>query len=373
MILTDMHDTSRRFPLLLAAALSMLVVAPAASAQSPAIASPAAEIRSNVSELITFVPPTAQSVGFTDWGRIKASVGAQDVTGASPFEDKATVGMSTARGEALASGFGVAHLRDHFATWAFDAMDLDWEATIQGDGPPLFVLRFREGFDLAPVAALFDQRGFTTSVVPGGTIRTHDMALNEDWLRNTEFAIIDTAFLDDGRTLVLSGDLDQVRDVVTRHGTYPDDPALDATARALDGASAALLLPGLGTCTGFQPLPFDIGEPLASPAASLATSTLHPYAALGVGYGRPDWSPIGRFVFDYLDPVTAAADQPVRESLARSGDSLVARQPIADAMFTVAGSHLDGSAVTLDVAPTGDAPSKLFGMVYARDMVFAAC
>ena len=79
----------------------------------------------NLGELVTFVTPGVSSIGFTDWERIKASVGAQDVTGASPVEDKVAVGMSTAKGEALASGFGFAHLRDHYATWAFDAMDLD--------------------------------------------------------------------------------------------------------------------------------------------------------------------------------------------------------------------------------------------------------
>ena len=77
----------------------------------------------------------------------------QDVTGASPMDDKLQVVMSTSKDEALASGFGIAHLRDHYDTWAFDALDLDWEATIQGDGAPLFVLRFRDGFDLTPVAA----------------------------------------------------------------------------------------------------------------------------------------------------------------------------------------------------------------------------
>ncbi len=336
-------------------------------------ASPRPVTSGNVAELVTFVPPTAQTVGFTDWGRIKASVGAQDVTGASPFEDKAAVGMSTTRGEAAASAFGLAHLRDHYATWAFDAMDLEWEATIQGDGPPLFVLRFRDGFDLAPVAALFDTRGFTSTTVPGGTIRSHEMALKEDWLRNTEFAILNTGFLDDGRTLVLSGDLDQVSDVLARHGTFPDDPALDGVSAALDGASAALLLPGSGTCTGFQPLPFDIGDPLGSPAPSLAASTLHPYAAFGVGYGRPDWSPVGRIVFDYLDPLTAAADRPVREAFARTGDSVVTKQPISEVLFSVAGSHIDGPTLTLDVAPVGGLPRRLFDMVYRRDMMFAGC
>jgi hypothetical protein len=366
-----MNAAARRVPLLMLAA-AILAVAPTSVAQSPAD-SPGSPSSSNVSQLVAFVPPSATSVGFTDWGRIKASVGAQDVTGASPVEDKVTVGMSTAKGEALASGFGIAHLRDHYATWAFDAMDLDWEATIQGDGPPLFVLRFRDDFDLAPVAALFDQRGFSTTTVPGGTIRSHEMVLHEDWLRKTEFAILNTAFLDDGRTLVLSGDVDQVRDVVAHHGTYPDDPALDATAATLDGASAALLLPGLATCQAFTPLPFGIGDGPTTAPPSLTVTGLHPYAALGVGYGRPDWSPSGRIAFAYLDAATARADLPERLALATDGVSQLTGQPYRDALLQVTGSHVDDANLTLDVAPVNDMPRHLFDMVFTRDMAFAGC
>jgi hypothetical protein len=340
------------------------------SAASP---TPATSPRSHVGELLTFVPPDSDSVGFTDWTRIKASQDALDITGASPMDDKLRVALSTGKDEALASGFGLAHLRDHYATWAFDAMDLDWEATIQGDGPPLFVLRFRDGFDLAPVSALFDSRGFSSASVPGATLRSHEMVLHEDWLTSTEFGILNTAFLDDGRTLVLSLDADQVRDVAARHGQYADSPALDATAAALDGASAALFLPGLGTCAGFTPLPLDIGDPLASPDLSLPTAGLHPYAALGVGYGRPGWSPIGRISFGYLDAATATADLTGRLELATSGISQRVREPYADALFQVAGHHVDGANLTLDVAPVKDEPRRLFDMVFARDMAFAGC
>ncbi|MCY7418941.1 MAG: hypothetical protein LH650_10680, partial [Chloroflexi bacterium] len=249
-----MSVSRRRIPAVLLVATALITGGSATGAQSPDASLP----RSNMSELVTFVPPAAETVGFTDWGRIKTSHGAQDVTGASPFEDKVAVGMSTTQDEAAASGFGFAHLRDHYDTWAFDAMDLDWEATIQGDSSPMFVLQFRDGFDLAPVAALFDDRGFTTTQIRGGLLRTHAMSL-DDWLRATEFAILNTAFLDDGRTLVLSGDEAQVRDLAANHGGYPAVPALDATAAVLDGASAAILLPGLGTCVAFTPLPIDIG------------------------------------------------------------------------------------------------------------------
>ena len=347
----------------------MVMLGSSVSAASPVPALP----HSNIAELITFVPPTADSVGFTDWGRIKASQGAQDVTGASPMDDKLRVVLSTGRDEALASGFGLAHLREHFGTWAFDALDLDWEAAIQGDGPPLFVLRLRDGFDLAPVAALFDSRGFTTAEVPGGTLRTHEMTLGDDWLRASEFGILNTVFLDDGRTLLLSGDQDLVREIAANHGAFPAITALDSTASVLDGASAALLLPGVATCLGFAALPMDAADLLASPDLSFPTSGLHPYAVLGIGYGRPDWDPVGRIAFGYVDPKDADADLAPRQTLADTGISQRVGQPYADAVFGVVDGRVDGAALILDVAPVEDAPRRLFDMVWVRDMIFAGC
>jgi len=359
----------RRFPALLLVATALMAGGPGALAQSPDASLP----RSNVSDLVTFVPPSAETVGFTDWGRIKASQGAQDVTGSSPIEDKFAVGLSTAQDEAAASGFGFAHLRDHFDTWAFDGLDLAWEATIQGSGPPMFVLRFRDGFDLAPVAALFDERGFTTAQIPGGVLRTHELSLTDDWLRATEFAILNTAFLDDGRTLVLSGDAAQVQDLAANHGQFPVVAGLDATGAALDGASAALFLLGVGTCVTDAFRAIGAGTALASSLPSPATAGLHPYAALGIGYGRPDWSPMGRISFGYVDPATASADLTRRLDLATTGLSQRVRRPYPDVLFRVVDSRVDGANLTFDVAPKDDLPRLLFDMAYSRDMLFAGC
>jgi hypothetical protein len=100
---------------------------------------------------------------------------------------------------------------------------------------------------------------------------------------------------------------------------------------------------------------------------------LHPYAALGIGYGRPGWSPIGRISFGYLDPATATADLPGRLALATTGISQRVRQSYADALFQVARSHVDGANLTLEVAPVKDLPRRLFDMAFARDMTFAGC
>ncbi len=144
-------------------------------------------------------------------------------------------------------------------------------------------------------------------------------------------------------------------------------------ASQLDGASAAMLLPGLATCGGFVPMPIDISHPLASPDLSQPTAGLHPYAVLGVAYERPDWDPIGRISFGYLDAATATADLAGRGALARSGESVRAREPYADMAFQVVDERVDGAILTLDVSPVAGQPQRLFHMVSGRDMVFAGC
>ena len=286
-----MNAAARRVPLLmLAASLAILAVAPASVAQSPAALARLRHPRATSASSSRSCRRPRTSVGFTDWGRIKASVRAPRTSpGASPIDDKVAVGMSTAKGEALASGFGLAHLRDHYATWAFDAMDLDWEATIQGDGPPLFVLRFRDGFDLAPVAALFDAaRLLDDRRCPAATIRSHEMVLHEDWLhehrvRDPQHRIPrrrpDAGAV--GRRRPGPGCRRPPRHVpgMTRRSTRRR-PRSTAHPRRCS-------CPGSGTCLGFTPLPIDIGDPLASPDLSLP----HRRSASVRGAGHRLWAP----------------------------------------------------------------------------------
>ncbi len=237
----------------------------------------------------------------------------------------------------------------------------------------MWVLRFRDGFDLGPVAARFDERGFSTTTVPGATIRSHAMDVSADWLRATAFGILNTAFLDDGRTLVLSVASTRSRTWWPITAAIPPSSGFRRRRASSTAPPSAMLLPGLATCGDFVPMPIDISHPLASPDLSQPPAGLHPYAVLGVGYERPDWDPIGRISFGYLDAATATADLAGRAALARSGESVRAREPYADMAFQVVDGRADGAILTLDVSPFAGQPRRLFDMVYGRDMVFAGC
>jgi hypothetical protein len=365
-------EAMRPTRLLLALLASAISLPATSAAQSPS--APVVEAVRPLAEAVSFLPPGGTDLAFTDWARIRASQGAEDLTGASPFDDKAAFLLSTARQEAAASQFGLAHLRTLRDTWGFDALDLGWETTISLDGPPVSVLRFRDGFDLEALQALFDARGFSTTRVADATVRSHDLDISADWIGKSELAILNTAFLDDGRTLVLSSGIDGLEAVVRApyQRGLPNRSVSDVVG-ALEGASAAWLVIGLGACVAFTPPPFDLSGASPSSAALPSGGPLHPYGALGVAYGRPDWRPVGRIVMAFPDAGWAAADLGPRVQQARTGSSLVTKAPYAESVLSVQDARVADRVLEVDVTPAEDMPQRLFRMLLARDMTFAGC
>lgn len=357
----------------MAAASLVLLVANAASVMSPvtSLVAPARAGTSALAEAVGRMPAGTTDMGFTDWSRIRASLGAEDVTGASPLDAKLAVLMTTNQQEAAGSAFGAAYLRSHHDTWGWDTLDLEWEAMYVGDGPPVTVVRLREGTDVAAIAARYDERGFSTDAIDGATLRSHELDPSADWIRSGELAVTNTAFLDDGRTLAFSSGRDELEAALTTSGGALI-PGAGGVIDALGEPSAAWLVLGPG-CPAFTPLPIDPFDPDASMAPLPSGPPLHPWTALGIAYERPDWQPIGRIAMGFLDPTHAQADLEPRSALAREGISQRVGRPYAEALFTLDRSEVVGDTLTLHVRPADDRPRHLFGMLQARDMVFAGC
>ncbi|MET0772179.1 MAG: hypothetical protein ABWZ82_03765 [Candidatus Limnocylindrales bacterium] len=354
--------------LALAISLAATLVSPVA-AQSPSVSPPADA--SSLREAASYLPPGAGDLAFTDWARIRASLGKEDVTGASTLDDKSEVVMSTVRGEAAASGFGVAYLRRHRDTWGWDTLDVDWEATFSVDGPPVHVVRLRDGVDTDAISARYDELGFATEQVGDAVVRTQPLDLASEWIGTTELAVVNTAFLDDGRTLLLSSGREGLDHVLS--GTRAAaSPPLDGVLDVLDGASAAWIATA-PDCLAFTPLPFDPFDPGASIGPLPSGEPLHPWAAMGIGYQRPDWEPAGRIAMGFLDEAHAHADLEPRSAMARDGISPRAQRPFSEAVFTLDGARVEDTTLVLEVSPADDIATRLFQMVYARDMPFAGC
>ena len=324
-----------------------------------------------LAEAVASMPRGTTDMGFTDWARIRASLGAQDVTGSSPIDDKMAVVMATTQQEAAAAGFGAAYLQRHRDAWGWDTLDVDWEAIYSGDLAPVAIVRLREGTDMAPISDRYDAYGFTTEEVGERIVRSHALDPSAEWMGTTELGVTNTAFLDDGRTLMFSSSREALDDALG-HRPSMLVPGASGVIEALADPSAAWLVFGPG-CPAFSPLPVDPFDPAASIGPLASGGPLHPWTALGVGYERPDWQPVGRIAMGFLDPAHAEADLEPRTTIARDGMSLRVLRPYSDAVFGLEDARVEGTTLVLDVSPVDDMPRRLFQMLQARDMAFAGC
>jgi hypothetical protein len=341
-------------------------------------------------QVLAFLTLDTTTVTFTDWTAIKAAAGGEDLTGASSKDDRLAFMLPLGtRLDVLdpplafigASGY----LQEGLLTyWSFDTPDLAWEAELNMARGRVNVLRFRDDFDLAAVAAHFDERDYSTETLAGATLRSNPMSTREEWLLRTDIGFANVAFLPDGHTLVLSADRAQIAAVLSTDAPLPalrSAAVLRDAVAALEQPTAAYLSFDLDrTC---QPRP-PAAQQAAVDALLTQAGLLHPYTLLAIG-NRGALSPPGRLVFGYTDATDAVADLAGRELLARDGITLRQGLPLGAAIFTYVDGAVNGGTLTLRVdAPqlTTPLPSGsgvpalgpfLFRSLFASELLFAAC
>ena len=350
----------------------------------------------SLGEALAYAGPVPQTISFTDWSAIRAAVGAENLNGASPFEDKARA----IRNEATLGGFGLRDLRTHAADWGFDVFDLAWETQVSAPGSGFFwVLRVRAGFELSHLTSKLDEYGFATEQLPHGVLRKGSPAsLQQGDLLLNNIAFLNTGILDDGRTLVLSGlgdstRGDPVRTILTLGPQPVADLSAQSVARLLGEPVAAAIRVG-DTC-------HDLGTSGYRPAVRAAVDQqladvrpLGVYNALAFGYTRHGGPATGRIVMGYPEEGTASADLAGRRRLAEHGISNLSSDPSAllrypDRLFVVTDGRVEERAIVLEVGPvplptrtpsasgalvpTESFPRFLLQSFAQRDMLYAAC
>ena len=342
---------------------------------SPSSSPSTAAVPSGLQLAVPFAVVGTTSLMYTDWAAMKAAHGVADITSATPLDERIAAMLQLTRSEAPFAAFALSHFRGHADSWGWDTSDLDWEASLQGDGPPVAVLRFRHGFDLDPVAAHLDARGFSTTDYGDAVIRSHDLATAGSWVGTTNFGILNTAFLDDGHTLVLSSSVDALKAALDARYvmTYRAEPAVIVAGALGDPLSAGIEI-GPDACHGFDPrgLPVDDG---ANDALLADVGPLRSWEAMGIGTDRmaADEPSSARIAFAYGSQSDATADLPGRLRLGREGISQLAGKPYRDAVFSVTGGSTGGDVLTIDVTPAGDLPARLQSAWFARDLLLATC
>jgi len=323
---------------------------------------------------------------FTDWSQIKNQIGLEDITSESPLSDRLELVRRASQDLAVASAYALAHIQSHSVTWGWDTSDLTWEADIiSREWPPIHILQLRSNFDFSPVAARFIERGFTQTESHGAVVYTHALDVRADWIRTTELSILNAAYIDEEKTMILSSSPRAVEMFLVASAgevaTLAEDPFTCAAVEHLNNPASAIVLRGLGECLRFTPNPIlDLIGTIPSEerleelkAMIEERELLVPYRALGVGYRVKGTRPVGKIIFEYDSPELAAMDLPARLLLAQEGISTHYNTPISESYFTILDFDVQDSAVILTVTPINDQPSRLFRMIFYLDAAFAAC
>lgn len=342
----------------------------------------------SLSESLGFAGPDTFLFSFDDWAQIKASLGASDVTSSSSEEDRRRVligGFTSAPGpgpggtptpqqplEYVNGGYGFENSFRHAAVWGFDVLDYDWDATITGGGPPLYVVRLGEQFDVEPVIARFEDRGYQRETVGSATLWTHELELGADWM--LEPAILNVALLEDQRTMLLASAPETVRAALADRSGEARDELLRAAAALDEPSAAAMVVGGEEMCLGVRNQVGQVSPQLGADIDQLfaQAGTLHAYRVLGMGYSR-NLSPIGRIVFAYDDPTTAEQDVAGRRLLAEDGWSFRTGTTLSETVFTVGAASATDGVIRIDVSPAGDRPGRLMQSLIGRDYMYGEC
>jgi len=336
---------------------------PASTAEPTPAATPLAAAPLAVVDAL--VGDETATVFYTDWSRIRG--GAPAAAPTDPADRLALI--LSLQGRAPASGFAMAQFRGHRAAWGWDTLDLAWEATLQADGPPVFVLGLAPGFDPAPVIAHFRERAFSEARRGPALVFSRALDPADDWVRTTELAVHTTAILEEKRLMVLSSSPEELDRALARLADTSTLPGPHAAAFAgvvagLGPVDAAIVLLRGGMCASFAPA--------ADRALAAVAATLHPWAAVAAGWTTGDPAAVGRFAFVYDDPATASADLAGRARLAREGSTGDGR-PLADLVFRVVDARTDGALILLDVEPAGGLAVRILQAYRRSELPFAAC
>jgi hypothetical protein len=328
--------------------------------------------KSDVTQALALAPADTTDFAFTDWALIKQYKGAQNLTSKSDLQTRVHFAISTNQDQAVASAYDLSFFTQQADTWSWDSTDLVWESTISAQSAPVYVLKFRDDFDFAPVIAHFQQRGFTKGTYRGATVYSHPFDLTVDWL--LELGVFNTAMLPDQHIFVLSSALAGVHAALDAYNgaakSLADDAGFSAVAAQMGAVAALEMTTSSVLCSAIGVTPRGPNPAVQQQLA--AAGTLHSYAVLGVGYLDESSQPVGLIVLHYTASGDAQADVTPRGKLARDGTSIATNNPYSQDVFTLDSATANGSDLLLRVHPVNAMPLRLFTMYYDRDLLFAA-
>lgn len=284
----------------------------------------------------------------------------------------------------MPSFYGMRRLRDHASLWGWDSTDLQWEARSSIISPPVYILKFRNGFNFEPVIASLEKHGFEKTSNHGIPIYAKELDTSLDFIRTTELSIFNTAILENENMLVLSIDHDAVIRIID---TFQKESPSVVAKKAVQELILSLDDP-IGAFISGNPCSLLSSQALlqrlaTAPLADIkqvrlqldSRPALQNYEALGIGYHVENSDGLGKIVLQFSDPENALKDMAIRQELAQNSmTSGKEPLPYKEMFFTLAEkAKLEGNQIVMNVTPVDRRVSRIFLMVQRLDMNFATC
>lgn len=386
-LLADAHSGRsplRPSALALALALAALALAaallsagcrshPAGAAPDPGPQTPfpATTAPAYLEQALAQIPADAARFAFTDWRRVRSYHNFQGDSQRTGRDRRAAYMLDVMKRTQAAAQMDSAHFLFQAQNWGWDSTDLLWEAQAhwQWLTDSVFLLRFRDDFDFAPLRALLAERAFTPAAHRGETIHATPLDHNPEWHFRSHLAHHAIAILPAERLLIMAPTPAPIHRVLAVRdgaaGALLDQPAVAGVLDALRHQAAVEMHLGTHVCRRF-------GRGQTSPAA------LGPYTLLAAAYFNQGPQQRDLLLFHYEDGQQAAADLDGRRAILESGVS--PRRNVAYGKeFTVEEATVDGPLLRFHLAPTAALrratgwPQTLLGWVQDGDARFAAC
>jgi hypothetical protein len=320
------------------------------------------------------VPTPETIVEFTDIALIKRYENAEGVTSQSSLEARESFVKALSQNHLVSLGNIATQWQQHAELWSFDLTDIRWWVTsseLVG-----YVIAFQQDFDFTTLKNLFEERGFTKTSYGNTVLYQHDLDLSADWLQGN-LSILNTAILENEKVLIMSSIPESVEAILETRANQNQSLASEAGIQTITeqlGETAGVILE-INNCLAYS-MPITLTEnfdELEEKFGELASSTLHPYQVLALGYRYEADKPLGTLLLHYANISDARADLEVRKQGAAEGTSFVVNKLYKESVFGLESATTEGNTIIFKLQPVDDKPQRLFNMVYQRDMAFAGC
>lgn len=343
---------------------------------------PAIAPENHLHQALSVMPEKANFVEFTDWMRIRKDAGFEDLSSTDDWNTRIEFFLAATGKYAMPSFYGVSRLENHSELWGWDSTDLDWEVRSSISIHPNYALKFRSDFDFGPFLAHLKEHRFTKTSYQNISIYSRQADTSLDLIKTTELSILNTAVIEEANLLLMSSDRDTVLLLI------------DAFQNKSDSLADVVPVQAVIQSLGDTPGAFISSDPcsLLGPSALLEHQSdlfqdtkqirqqldsrplLANYEALGIGYSVEGSESLGLIVLQFSDPEKAAKDLQPRQQLAQIGITRGKNpQPYEKVLFSVSNAEVEGNQIIMEVVPVNNHPSRLFQMVWSRDMIFATC